>query len=93
MPTLNFKYSFFSGKNPFFLGKKTPFFGEETLMNFAAEIYKPGISNPSIPDLNGRKFQDFVRYLEPTIRGKVFVSKEGKFNFFFAKILKFWHKY
>uniref|UniRef100_A0A8R1U430 Piwi domain-containing protein n=1 Tax=Onchocerca volvulus TaxID=6282 RepID=A0A8R1U430_ONCVO len=49
-------------------GRKTPFFNEETLINFAAEIYKPGVPNPSIPCLDGRKFQDFIRYVGPTIR-------------------------
>ncbi|VDO37306.1 unnamed protein product [Onchocerca flexuosa] len=49
-------------------GKKTPFFNEETLINFAAEIYNPGVPNPSIPCLDGRKFQDFIRYVGPTIR-------------------------
>ncbi|VDK89038.1 unnamed protein product [Litomosoides sigmodontis] len=48
--------------------KKTPFFNEETLMNFAAEIYKPG-SSLSIPYLVGRKFEEFVRSVEPVVRG------------------------
>ncbi|EJW85756.1 hypothetical protein WUBG_03334 [Wuchereria bancrofti] len=49
--------------------KKTPFFNEETLMNFAAEMYTPGVPNPSIPNLNGKKFHDFIHCTEPTIKG------------------------
>ncbi|KAK6104754.1 Piwi domain family protein [Brugia pahangi] len=49
--------------------KKTPFFNEESLMNFAAELYMPGIPNPSIPNLDRRKFQDFIHRTEPIIKG------------------------
>ncbi|KAL3995126.1 Piwi domain family protein [Acanthocheilonema viteae] len=50
-------------------GKKTPFFKEERLMNFAAEIYEPYSLVPSIPHLNERKFADFVRCVERTVKG------------------------
>ncbi|KAM3718731.1 putative ATP-dependent RNA helicase [Dirofilaria immitis] len=49
-------------------GKKTPFYIEETLKNFAAEIYRPGVPNPSIPYLNGKEFECFMRYVGPTIK-------------------------
>ncbi|CAG9529463.1 unnamed protein product [Cercopithifilaria johnstoni] len=49
--------------------KKTPFFNEETFMNFVAEIYKPGSPIPSIPHLNGKKFEEFIRCVERTIKG------------------------
>ncbi|MCP9262319.1 putative ATP-dependent RNA helicase DDX49 [Dirofilaria immitis] len=52
-------------------GKKTPFYIEETLKNFAAEIYRPGVPNPSIPYLNGKEFECFMRYVGPTIKSRV----------------------
>lgn len=52
-------------------------------MNFAAEIYKPGSSTPSIPYLVGRKFEEFVRCIEPTVRGKdILILTKQRFNIF-----------
>lgn len=45
-------------------------------MNFAAKIYESGARMSHIPYLNGREFQDFIRHVEPVVRGKDFKFNE-----------------